>query len=286
MEGIIAQHDFLNVRQFYIAVRRLADSLSYGTDHSPWVGSGIEYVQSRPYVAGDSVRSIDWRVTARTRKVHVKEYESPKRMPVYILLDTSASMTVSSTARSKYELAVFIAGGLAMACLDRISPVGLLGTGGSALHVRPSLSRDQILGWLHKLRRYRFDEPTQLASRIAQLDPSLAQRTMIIVLSDLHDTAALGALKRLGQRHDCAVLQLRDAAETSLRGAGLLRVQEAETGRELVAHGRTRWHDPARVADELRRSAIDHMVIDVDRPYVPQLRQFFKSRDILGRGAR
>lgn len=286
MEGLIAQHDFLNARQFYIAVRRLADSLSYGTDHSPWVGSGIEYVQSRPYVAGDPVRSIDWRVTARTRKVHVKEYESPKRLPVYILLDTSASMTVSSTARSKYELAVFIAGGLAMACLDRISPVGLLGTGGSVLHVRPSLSRDQILGWLHKLRRYRFDEPTQLAKRVAELGPRLTQRTLIVVLSDLHDPEALGVLKRLGQRHDCAVLQLRDAAETSLRGAGLMRVQEAETGRALVAHGRTTWYDPTRVADELRRSAIDHLVIDVDRPYVPQLRHFFKSRDILGRGAR
>ncbi len=286
MEGLIAQHDFLNARQFYIAVRRLADSLSYGTDHSPWVGSGIEYVQSRPYEPGDSVRSIDWRVTARTRKVHVKEYESPKRLPVYILLDTSASMTVSSTARSKYELAVFIAGGLAMACLDRISPVGLLGTGGAVLHVRPSLSRDQIMGWLHKLRHYRFDEPTQLAKRVTELGPRLAQRTLVIVLSDLHDPEALGVLKRLGQRHDCAVLQLRDAAETSLRGAGLLRVQEAETGRALVAHGRTAWHDPTHVADELRRAAIDHMVIDVDRPYVPQLRHFFKSRDILGRGAR
>ena len=286
MEGLIAQHDFLNARQFYIAVRRLADSLSYGTDHSPWVGSGIEYVQSRPYEPGDSVRSIDWRVTARTRKVHVKEYESPKRLPVYILLDTSASMTVSSTARSKYELAVFIAGGLAMACLDRISPVGLLGTGGAVLHVRPSLSRDQIMGWLHKLRHYRFDEPTQLAKRVTELGPRLSQRTLVIVLSDLHDPEALGVLKRLGQRHDCAVLQLRDAAETSLRGAGLLRVQEAETGRALVAHGRTAWHDPTLVADVLRRAAIDHMVIDVDRPYVPQLRHFFKSRDILGRGAR
>ena len=286
MEGRIEGTEILDARQFLLAIRRLADSLSYGTDHSPFLGSGLEFVQSRPYQAGDPVKSIDWRVTARTRKLHVKEYEAPKRMPAYLLVDTSASMTISSGGRSKYETAVFLAGGLALACLDRISPVGVMGVGGRGLHVRPSLAKDQVLQWLHRLRTYRYDEPTALAARLADLIPSLAQRVLVIVLSDLHEPAALPAIKRLGQEHDCAVLQLQDPAETQVRGAGFVRAREAETGRAFLARGRIGGPDQEAIEAGLRRAGVDHLLIPTDRPYFSRVRQFFKGRDLLGRGAR
>lgn len=286
MDGFIASNERLDSRQFHVAVRRLADSLGFGGDRSAALGPGLEYVQSRPYVAGDPVKSIDWRVTARTRKHHVKEFEAPRRMPAYLLVDTSASMTIQSGQHSKYETAVFIAGGLALACLDRISPVGVLGVGSSTLHVRPSLSSETVLGWLHRLRTYNWDEPTQMSRRVAQLVPQLTERTLLIVLSDLHEPAALPVLKSLAQHHDCVVLQFRDPAEQGLRGAGWLRAREAETGRTLVASGSTVWSDADQYADELRRAAVDHLAIEVGKPFIPRLRHFFKSRGIAGRGTR
>jgi uncharacterized protein (DUF58 family) len=286
MDGFLEDFDTLDSRQFVIALRKLANSLTYGIDKSPFVGSGIEYVQSRPYQAGDSIRAIDWRVTARTGRFHVKEYETPKSMPCYLMIDTSASMTVSSHSKSKYALSLFVAGGLALACLDRVSPVGVIGVGERAVRVQPSLSRDRVLQWLLQLRRYRLDEGTTLAQRLGQLTPSLAQRSLIVVLSDLHDRDALPALKRMSQVHDCVVLQLEDPSETGLRGSGFFRASEAETGREFVTHGRKRWLDPAAASRELKRCGIDSLRIRTDRPFAHSLRHLFRSRGWILRGAR
>ncbi|MCO6044873.1 DUF58 domain-containing protein [Aeoliella sp. ICT_H6.2] len=286
MEATLLDIEPLDSRQFVIAVKRLATSLSYGNDRSPFLGSGLEYAQSRPYQFGDPIRSIDWRVTARAGKVFVKEYEAPKRLPCYLLVDTSASMTVSSQSPSKYWMAVHIAGGIAFACLDRASPVGVVGVGGRKLRIEPSLSKTQVMQWFHHLRHYRYDEPTTLGLRIAQLVPRLSGTSLVIVLSDLHDPWAVPALKQLSEKHDVAVLQLQDPAERGVRRAGFVRAGEAETGKQFATRSSRHWVSHHQAAQQLKRSGIDHLVLPTDRPFVHHLRNFFRARDLLGRGAR
>jgi uncharacterized protein (DUF58 family) len=286
MEAELPATHQLDERQFALTVRRLADSLSYGSDNSPFLGSGIEYVQSRLYQAGDPIKSIDWRVTARTGKAHVKEYEAPKRMPVYLLVDTSASMCVSSQKLSKYAWAVYLAGGLALAAINRLSPVGLVACGDRQLQLRPSLSRVQIMEWLHRLRRYRLDERTSLAASLRFVESMAGNRSLIIVLSDMHDPAALPVLKPLAEKHECVVLQLVDPAEPGRLRAGFLRAAEAETGKGFITTGRARWIDDSRLVHEMKRGAIDHLRLQTDQPFVPHLRAFLRRRECRARMAR
>lgn len=286
LPGLLRKVEPLAARKFVIAIRRLANDLTYGLDGSRFLGSGIDYVQSRLYQHGDSVKAIDWRVTARSGKVHVKEYEAQRRIPAWIVLDTSASMVVSSLATSKYELALHAAGGLALACLDRTSPVGVMGAGARDLRIEPSLAKDQVLQWLLRLRRHAFDESTALSRRLHELRPTLKSRALVIVCSDLHEPGAVHAVALLAQQHEVAVLQFQDPAEVTLRGGGFLRAQEAESGRRFVTHGRAALFDQQRIEAELRKGGVDHLLIRTDQPFVHRLRHFFRSRGLAGKGAR
>lgn len=271
-------HDPLDARQFEIAIKRLANALTYGQESSPFLGSGMEYVQSRLYQPGDPVKFIDWRITGRTGRFHVKEYEAPKQMPVYLLVDSSTSMTVSSQTLSKYAWAVQIAGGIALAAVEHMNPVGLMTVGDRTLHHTPALSRGTILQWLHQLRRHHFTEGTTLGRRVRELIPRVEHRCLFIVISDLHDPDAVPAIKLMAQDHDCAVLHFEDPAERGGLKAGILRGVEAESGQEFVAGSRTRFilGEDAR---SLARAGVDYLKLPTDEPILAKLRHFLKNRN-------
>ena len=137
-----------------------------------------------------------------------------------------------------------------------------------------------------RFRRFRYDEPTTLGRRVAELAPTLPNRCLVIVLSDLHDPAAVPALKLLAQRHDVVVLQLQDPAETGLRGAGFLRAGEAETGRVFVTRAGAAVGRPGRVCPRTEARRRGPPVVRTDRPFIADLRNFLKARNVLGRGKR
>ena len=279
-------HDPVDSRQFEVAVRRLANSLDFGQRDSVFHGAGLEYVQSRPYVAGDAVKFIDWKISARLGKLYVKEFKETKQIPLYLLLDTSASMCVSSQPLSKYAWAVRVATGIGLAAQSSVTPVGLLGCGARELHIRPTLSRNIVMEWAHQLRQHDFTEVTSLSARARELAPSLAKRTTVIVLSDLHDSDAIAALQVLSQRNDCIVLHFEDPAEQGLRGAGIIRGVEAESGRGFVGFGGRRQVDSSGWKAELSRFGIDYLHLRTDLPILGKLTYFLKNRGFASRTAR
>jgi len=269
-------HDPVDSRQFELTVKELADSLAYGPDESIYHGSGLEYSQSRVYQPGDSVKLIDWKISARTGKFYIKEYQEPRQIPLYILMDTSASMCVSSRPLSKYAWALRIGAAVALAAQSRLRPVGLVACGERTMRIAPTLARGDVMQWAHRLRRHGFLEATLLGRRVRDLLPALKRRSALLVLSDLHDPDAASALRLVAQEHECVVLHFRDPAETGLRGAGLFRAREAESGRAFFASGWRRWLSECSLRRQLTRHGIGYLLLRTDRPALGPLREFLK----------
>ncbi len=269
---------------FDIVIRRLADDLAFGSDTSRLVGSGLEYASSRPYIPGDSVRLLNWRLTARTGRAFVREYEALKRTSAYLVVDTSASMAVSSAARTKHDLAVWIASALGLVAQRRMSPVAVFVDGERSVPLAASLSRNDLWNALEPLRAHDFAEGTSLGERLRQTAARATRASLFVILSDLHDPDAVAAIRSTAQRHDAMVLHLLDPAETRPLGAGFVRAREAETGRAFLGTSRTRFGAPDLVRDELLRSGADYLRLVTDQPFIPPLRHFLGSRGMFARG--
>jgi len=277
--------DELSHADFELIVRRLADDLAFGTDASLFVGSGLEYAQSRPYEPGDPVKQLDWRVSAKVGRAYVKQYETLKRIAMYLVVDTSSSMAVASTPLTKHDLAIWIAAALGLVGLRRLSPVGVVGAGERETRLVPSLARGDLWRAIEPLRRHATAETTALGERLRSLEPRIGRSSLMVVISDLHDPDALQALRHAAQRHDVIVLHLEDPAEQGRLRAGFVRAIEAETGATFVAGARTRWGADRTIARDLARAGASYLHLRTDVNFVPVLRHFLASRAVM-RGRR
>ncbi len=116
------------------------------------MGSVLEYAQSRPYEPGDSIRQFDWRLTAKTGKPYVKQYETLKRIAVYLVIDTSSSMSVSSIPFSKHDMAIWMASAIGLVAQRRLSPVAVVGGGQRETRLEPSLAQGDLWRAIEPLR--------------------------------------------------------------------------------------------------------------------------------------
>lgn len=283
-----SDREHLDDQKFILAVKHLSDSLVYGSDQSPYFGSGVDYAQSRLYSSGDPIKAIDWRVTARTGKVHVKEFESLKHVPVWLVVDQSASMGLASVYRSKWDWAIMLAGAIALAAVNRSSPVGLFGTGqpaskgGQPTRHQPSLSREPIYHWLCELRRIapRSRSQKQISRTLLELEVAAREHSLIFILSDLHEQNVAGAIKRLAQRHEVVLLRLQDPAEAHLPIHGFFRGQEAESGMQFTTRRRNVNAAIHQLDADLRNAGVDAITLPTDSDFVPPLREFLRVRRV------
>ena len=225
-------------------IRRL-DGRLVGDHRTAHRGTGTDLVGLREYVEGDDARHIDWNVTARLNEPQLRVFTEDRELTVWLVLDRSASMTVGAPGRGKHdvltELALVLArlfgrGGNRVGALlydtgvVRIVPAG---TGRRhALRIGAELTRTA------RVDRPRVGQcrgPTDLAAMLDAVAKLAKRRALIVVISDfIGDGDWERSLLRLTPRHEVVALRVTDAADDELPDVGLVVVEDAETGEQLV----------------------------------------------------
>ena len=246
-----AAQERLLLRLEWRVVRRLDGRLAggYRTAHR---GTGTDLAGLREYVEGDDARHIDWNVTARLNEPQLRLFNEDRELTVWLVLDRSASMTVGAPGRGKHdvvsELALVLArlfgrGGNRVGALLYDVPGGQVrtvppGTGRRhALRIGVELARTELARTelARKGGNGRRGGTTDLAAMLDAVAKLARRRALIVVISDfIGDGDWERSLLRLVPRHEVVALRVIDTADDELPNAGLVVVEDAETGEQLV----------------------------------------------------
>ncbi len=241
---MISAPNRLLLRLEWRVVRRL-DGRIQGGIRTPRRGSGLDFAGLRPYVEGDDARHIDWNVTARLDEPQIREFNEDRELTTWLVLDRSASMVVGGQGRGKQdvlvELALILAGVLGRNG-NRVGAV-LYDTGAVRI-VPPGTGRNQALRIGRELERTPASRAAATTDLAAMLDTvaSLSRRCLVVVISDFIGTGEWQRpLLRLAHRNDVAALRVVDRADEALPEVGLIVVEDAETGEQLLVDSADPW---------------------------------------------
>ena len=290
------ENDILKrVRKIEIKTRGLSNEIFAGKYHTAFRGRGMSFSEVREYRAGDDVRDIDWNVTARSRKPHIKIYEEERELTMMLLVDVSASRMFGSTDRLKKNIITEIAAVLAFSATENNDKVGcILFSDRIEKFIPPKKGRSHILMIIRELIEFVPQHGgTALSEPFRYLTNVLKKRCTAFVLSDFMEPEEdrkrfEDALKIASGKHDIVGIRVYDRRDAELPDVGIMEVQDAETGRKmwidtslaaLRDHYRGEWERLSReTASVLNRSRVDNVSVATDEDYVKALIKLFNRR--------
>jgi uncharacterized protein (DUF58 family) len=212
------ENDILKrVRKIEIKTRGLSNEIFAGKYHTAFRGRGMSFSEVREYRAGDDVRDIDWNVTARSRKPHIKIYEEERELTMMLLVDVSASRMFGTTERLKKNIITEIAAVLAFSAAQNNDKVGCIFFSDKVeKFIPPKKGRSHILMIIRELVGFRPESDEALG---AGAFPDQRQQE---TLHDLHPLGFHGLLEGqggAGRRAEDRRRQARPGGHTRLRPA-------------------------------------------------------------------
>ncbi len=231
---------------------KMSSSVMLGSSRSKFRGRGMEFDEVRPYQAGDDIRTIDWKVTARANGAYTKLFREERERPCHIIVDQRNSLFFGSTGLFKSVLAAEISTALGWAALATGDRVGAQIIGQQTeIDIRAKNSRKAVLKLIHELHQANTqllankvttdtndDSQSQLANTSSKklsyyIDESqriVRPGTAVFVISDFYDIdqAAVKAISKLGRHADLTLIRVTDPLEEHLPASGSLPISDGK----------------------------------------------------------
>ena len=281
------------VRQIQIRASRFVNDVLAGEYSSVFKGRGMEFDEVREYVPGDDVRTIDWNVTARTGRPHVKRFVEERELTVMLLVDLSSSVRFGTIKQLKSEAIVEICALLALSAIQNNDKVGLvIFTDTVERYVPPKKGTTHVLRVIRELLHHEAQRArTDIAGALEYLLRVAKRRCVAFLVSDFLADQELfeRPLKLAGKKHDLIAITVTDPREISLPPVGILELEDAETGELILVDTsssgtRSAFHHESEEElkerrNLLRKADIDHIEVFLDKPYLDALVRFFRMRE-------
>lgn len=289
--GVMSTEDILRkVKELEIKSKKITTHLFTGEYHSAFKGKGMSFREVREYYAGDDVRFIDWNVSARFNHPFTKVFEEERELTVFLLVDVSASNLFGTVHARKRDILTEIGAVLTFSAINNNDKVGVIFFSDKIeKYIPPKKGRQHAL---YIVRQLLTAEPigkvTNMEGAIKFFNKNSHQKSIAFLLSDFVDAVYENDLKVIGGRHDVIGLRVYDKMDMQLPEAGLLQVQDLETGRQqwidsndaMVQYTyKQRFLQQSELCKNyFRKAGADLLHIRTDEDYVKILQQFFIKR--------
>ncbi len=279
------------VRKIEIKTRGLSQNIFAGEYHSAFKGRGMMFSEVREYQYGDDIRDIDWNVTARQNRPHVKVYEEERELTVMLLVDVSGSRNFGATGPEKREMIAEIAATLAFSAIQNNDKIGALFFSDRIEKViLPKKGRKHILYLIRELLDFKPESSgTDIGKAVRYITDAIKKRCTMFLISDFIDTKDYKTpLTVCANRHDIMGIQVYDKRDAELPDVGLMRVEDLETGatqwidtgskKVRAAYSRWWYELQQKMSATLRSTHVDFASTATDEDYVKALMSLFKKR--------
>jgi len=279
------------IQYLQIYTTKAVNDVLAGEYHSVFKGRGMEFDEVREYTPGDEIRTIDWNVTARMGHPYVKRFVEERELTVLFVVDLSASGAFGSREKLKNEVAAELCALLAFSAIKNNDKVGLIiFTGVVELYIPPKKGASHVLRLIRDVLSFEPRQThTDLAGALDFLGRVAHRRAVVFLVSDFLAEDYKKRLRIAARRHDLVAVSITDPREHELPNAGLIDLEDAETGeivtvdagspgvrKQYEALGRKR---DAELRELFRSMSVDHIRIVTGRDYVRDLIGFFRARE-------